>query len=181
VKRWIAAISCLLFVLAGCGGSSGSAKKRPNSKKFNDPAFAITFYYPKSLKFSDNPSIAKIAGGAGSTEARALALDNDNLILVRRLRLSANITGSNVEKIKAELDRAVGSLGAKVTSSKKVKYAGLPGYTYDFALTEPSKEGHRLTSLFDGNVQYNVNCQYTTKRAPILKACREALDSLEHR
>jgi hypothetical protein len=175
------ALICLATLAGGCGGSPGEIKRPPNAKKFNDPAFAITFYYPKNLKFADNPSIAKVAGGAGSTEARALALDNDNLILVRRLSLNAKITSSNVDSIRGELERAVKSLGASVSSSKKVMYAGLPGYTYDFDLTEPAREGHRLTSLFDGRVQYNVNCQYTTQRARVLAACREALDTLEHR
>jgi len=61
-----------------------------------------------------------------------------------------------------------------------VEYGGLPGYGYVVDLTDPAQGQSRIAVLFDGGVEYLVNCQSTPdSRDRIEKACGTVLDSLE--
>jgi hypothetical protein len=55
------------------------------------------------------------------------------------------------------------------------------GYEYVIDVAQPAQGQSRLAVLFDGKVEYLVNCRSTPdQRDKIEKGCRTVLDSIKH-
>ena len=65
----------------------------------------------------------------------------------------------------------------------KVQFGGLPGLQYDDIKTEEPANGQsRLVFLFDGPIEYLVNCQSTPeKQAEVARACERVLTTMTKR
>jgi hypothetical protein len=174
--RRVASASALLAIvaLAGCGGSGGGG-----DETFKDPAVPVTFSYPSSFQTDTDPSFSGSAGGSAAF-TRALALDDDNAIVVETFDLTVAITPSNVQKVKPELDNVVDQLAESPASAKPAEFGGLPGFEYTIDLTNPTDGQSRLVFLFDGKTEIELNCQSTPeKRADLTEACDQMLSTLQ--
>ena len=151
-------------------------------EKFDESEFGITFEYPRDLEETDDVSLTSQLG-SGAEETRALALNENNALIVQKYRLNIDVNEGNLEStVKPELDNLLGqvSAGAK---SVRTDYGGLPALEFkSIKLTNPSNGTSRLVFLFDGRDEYELNCQWTPdEREKIQDACEKALDTLEKR
>ena len=169
----------LLVLVAGCGGGGGGSADEPQT--FSDSGFGITFEYPGNFELRDDVNVGATAGGAAK-ERRAVTLDGDNMILISKYELRTAIDESNVDQVKSEADRVFTQLAGTSLSGDRVTVGGLPGYEYNFDVADPENGRSRVTMLFDGRAQYNLNCQSTpAKRDELDRACRRALETLERK
>ena len=178
MRRRSLAPLCLLALttaLAACGGDDEGG-----AKTFEDSAYDITFEYPEELTLRNDPTVSSSAGGEAK-ERKALALDEDNLILVEKYGpLRVDVNEDNLEQVKGELDGVVGQATGETVSGKKTEAGGLPGYEYTVKLDKPAGGESRLVFLFKDKFEYELNCQYTDKgREKIREACDQALETLK--
>ena len=157
---------------SGCGGSGGG--------RYEETGFDITFEIPAGFHVGHDIRVSRSAGATPADRA-AVAIDEDNLIVVQRYNLNATITATNLAKFKSEVDKVITSLAGKKVSGHEVTYGNLPGYEYVISISQPAKGESRLAVLFDRATEYLVNCQSTpAQRDKIEKGCRTVLDSIEH-
>jgi hypothetical protein len=150
-------------------------------KTFAAKGIGITFAYPAAFRKIDSITFQKSAGSKAAARG-AVALDRVNLIIVSRYDLRVSITATNLGRFKAEVDSVIGRLAGKRVSGRRVKHGGLPGYGYVIELGTPKHGVSRMTVLFDGPVEYLINCQSTPpKRAALDAGCRKALATLKRR
>ncbi len=80
--------------------------------------------------------------------------------------------------LKAEFDRLVAQISSTEATGLLGKTAGFPSIDYSGLAVNGAET--RLIALFDGDVEYLVNCQSTRKgRADIAKACKQVLDTVK--
>jgi hypothetical protein len=179
----------LVLLASACGGGGGGGGR------YEETGLNITFSIPDGFAVAHNLATAKSAGskpvdqaGVGPTidcpegAHQQTCTDPNNLIVVQRFNLNpgASITAKNIGSVKAELDGVIGNLAGKTVSGHEAEYGGLPGYEYVVDLTDPVQGRSRIAVLFDGGVEYLVNCQSTPDSVDrIEKACRTVLDSIE--
>jgi hypothetical protein len=170
-----AALTLALLLAVGaaaCGGGDGE-------NTFEEDGFEITFEYPGEFEEVDDIRVSSTAGSA-STERAGVGLDEHNLLIVSRFDLRREVTAENVEGVKAELDSVVGQAAGRELDGERVTYGGLPGYEYEFDITDPVDARSRFIAVFDGAVEYTLNCQATEeKRTEVGEACELALSTLE--
>ena len=179
VRAWIAPallLSISVLAVTGCG------EDESEEKTFRDPAFPLSFKYPGEFEFADDISLNTQVGGDPDGESKGVRLDEENGIVLQQFTLTAEVTASNLERVKPELDGVVGQAARSAVSGKRVTAAGLPGYLYVVDVPKPAGARSRLTILFDGRREYTINCQFTkSRRREIERACRRALGTLELR
>jgi hypothetical protein len=173
-RTCLAALSLtLIAATAACGGGDGDG-----TETFEEEGFAFTFEYPSSLEETSDVSYSSTAGGAAE-DARALGLDDRNAIVVSRYRLNVAVTAENVDQVKPEADDLISGLAGTELSGKQVQIGGFPGFEYTFDLEDPPEGRSRFFLLFDGKIEYTLNCQSTPdKRDELQAACRQAVDTL---
>lgn len=173
--RWIGLVFCALALVLGASACGGGG-----SGRYEETGLNITFKIPGGFHVAHDLSISK-SSGANAADQAAVAIDEDNLIIVQRYNLNASVTKDNLSNFKGEVDKVIGTLAGKAVSGHEVEYGGLPGYEYVIDIDQPAQGQSRLAVLFDGNVEYLVNCQSTPEqRDKVEKGCRTALDSIEH-
>ena len=166
-------------LLAGCGSDEGDE----SATRFDEEGFDISFEYPEEMNEADNVTIAS---GAGSS-AKATAgvgfgkKDTKDVIIVQRYDLNLAIGEDNLGRAKAELDPLVAQISPSAPSGDTGKVRGFPSIEYrGLRVREIDGARTRLVALFDGDVEYLVNCQSTPKRrADIDKACAQVLETVE--
>jgi hypothetical protein len=164
-------VAALALGLSACAGSGGG--------RYEETGLNITFKIPGGFHIAHDIRVTKSAG-ANAVDEAGVALDTNNLIIVQRYNLNTAINAENLSKYKGDVDRVIGSLAGKKVSGHQVEYGGLPGYEYVIHVANPAKGESRMAVLFDGNVEYLVNCQSTPdKRDKIEKGCRTVLDSIK--
>lgn len=169
--------AALLGALAGCGGGGdGSAS---SEKTFTHEDFAISFKYPGNLKESRVGETAQSAGGEPVAQT-ALAVDEANAIFLAKYDVNAEVTRENIGTFVPQVDQVVQQLTGNPISGTTVEVGGLPGVRYDdVALAKPPQGQSRLVFLFDGSVEYLVNCQSTPEeRGEITRACDRVLTTM---
>lgn len=150
-------------------------------KTFEAKGIGITFKYPEPFKQIAAVTFQKSAGSKAVARG-AVALDKVNLIIVSRYNLRVAITAGNLAKFKREVDSVIAQLAGKPVSGKRTVHGGLPGYEYVISLTSPARAVSRMSVLFDGDVEYLINCQSTPPQRTKLDAgCRVALATLKRR
>ena len=161
------------LVAAGCGGGGSS------TGVFDVAGFGVTFEYPlKQFDIGFDLEFGSETGGNPAAQA-GLVLDKDNAIILLRYDLNVSITKDNLSKFKGEIDAVVAKLAEKKVSGLEVEYGELPGYEYAIDLRRLASGQSRIAVLFDGEVEYFVNCQSTeAQRETLEDACRRALDTL---
>jgi hypothetical protein len=175
------AVVVLVAVAAGCGGSASSAEETSSAARFDRRGFDITFEYPRDFTPDDNLRFATTAGERQSAST-AIGLDRENVIVVSRYELLRPVTAENIVDVKAEVDGVITKLAGKQHSGRLIEYGGLPGYAYNVRLSAPQEGLSRVYVLFDGDVEYFLNCQSTPDVRYVLDAaCRQALDTLDRK
>jgi hypothetical protein len=165
--------------LAGCGSDGDS------SSRFEESGIDITFEFPEEMNEADN---VMIASGAGSS-AKATAgvgygeKNTKDVIIVQRYDLNVPIDAGNLKRAKAELDPLVAQISPGAPKGETGEIGGFPSIDYrNLKVRQIDGATSRLIALFDGDVEYLINCQSTPKRrADIEKACRQALDTVERK
>jgi hypothetical protein len=189
----VRALSLVLLLLslafAGCGGDdsgddgdggSGSGASAETAS-FDADGFDITFDYPEDMDLREEVTVNESAG-AEATETVALAFDEDDAIVVQRFDLNIEITDENLAMAKTELDGVIAQIDPEAGSGEPVDVGGFPGFEYDLALEQPEGARSRYTVIFDGDVEYIINCQATDeRREDMAAACETALGSVESR
>lgn len=171
----VAVVVALVAALAGCG-DDGDA---PAEKTFRDDAFSLTFRYPSNFKPVEASKPSRSAGGEPVAHT-ALAIDEANAIFVARYNLDATVTSDNLASILPEVDSLVSQLAGEPARGRTVEVGGLPAIEYDDVdLAEPPEGKSRLVAIFDGPVEYMLNCQSTPEeREEITRGCDLALRTL---
>lgn len=171
----VAVVVALLVALAGCGDDGDT----PAEKTFRDDAFSLTFKYPGKFKAVEASKPSRSAGGEPVAHT-ALAIDEANAIFLARYDLAAAVTSDNLASIVPEVDSLVSQLAGEPASGRTVEVGGLPAIQYDDVdLEEPPEGKSRLVAIFDGSVEYMLNCQSTPEeREEITRGCDLALRTL---
>jgi hypothetical protein len=162
----------LVLLASACGGGGGG--------RYEETGLDITFSIPGGFNIAHDVSVSK-SSGANAVDQAAVSIDQDNLVIVQRYNLNTAITAENLAKFKGEVDKVIGQLAGKPVSGREVEHGGLPGYEYVIDLAQPAQGQSRLAVLFDGKVEYLVNCQSTPdQRDKVENGCRTVLDSIRH-
>jgi len=178
VRRTLSLIAAAI-VLAGCGSDDDG------SARFDENGFDITFEYPDEMNEADNVTIAS---GAGSSAKATAGIgygekDTKDVIIVQRYDLNVPIDAGNLRRAKAELDPLVAQIAPGAPEGDTGEIRGFPSIDYkglDVRQIDGAKT--RLVALFDGDVEYLINCQSTPKRrTDIETACRRVLDTVERK
>ena len=178
MRRLILSLTCLATLAAG---PAACGEDEAETKTFDERGFDITFDYPGDFKVRDDVSVSGTSGGSAQ-ERTALALDDENLLVVEKYELNIAVTEDNLDQIKRELDGVVEQATGKEAEGRKTEVGGLPGYEYTVGLSKPEKGESRLVFLFRDKVEYELNCQSTPeKREQIQEACDQALETLKER
>ena len=166
--------AALFGTLAGCGGDDASSEKT-----FSHGDFAISFKYPGTLQQGQVKAVAESAGGEPLAQT-ALAVDEANAIFLAKYDVNAEVTPENIDAFVPQVDQVVHQLTGSPVSGRTVEVGGLPGVRYDgVGLRTPPQGQSRLVFLFDGSVEYLVNCQSTPEeREEIIRACDRVLTTL---
>jgi hypothetical protein len=173
---WVGALTGVVALALALPAYAGRG-----DKTFEADGIGITFKYPSSFKPAKTVTVHKSAGSKAVARG-AVALDKLNLITVSRYDLRVAITAKNLGRFKGEVDSVIGQLARKRVSGRRVDHGGLPGYEYVISLSKPERAVSRMSVLFDGAVEYLLNCQSTPpKRAELEAGCRKALSTLKRR
>jgi hypothetical protein len=172
--RLLAATLATLGALAlgACGDDDDSPVT------FENEGFPFTFEYPGDWEESDDVSIDQSLGGA-SEETTAVALDDENGIVLQRYTLQKSVDENNLDLAQQEIEGLLTQVDP-AAKSKTTEIAGLPALTVE-SLQVPSIDSgeSRLVFLFDGDQEYLINCQSTEEsRAEIADACDTAVRTL---
>jgi hypothetical protein len=178
----------LCLAIAGCGGDDGgdgsgggSGEPAADTASFDADGFEITFDYPEEMQLREEVTVNESAG-AEAAETVAVAYDEDDAIVVQRFDLNIEVNEDNLDMAKTELDGVIAQIDPEAGSGERVDVGGFPGFEYDLALEEPAGARSRYTVIFDGNVEYIINCQATEeRREDMAAACETALGSVESR
>jgi hypothetical protein len=163
-------LSAIALALAACGDESDAT--------FDQQGFPFAFEYPHAFEEVDDVNIDSNLG-ASADQTAAIAIGDDDLILVERFTLNRAIDRSDLGAAKRQFDDLFRQIDPTV-SSRASEVAGLPALTID-QVEIPSVEGgqSRFVALLDGDQEYLFNCQSTPDhREEIEQACDMALETL---
>ena len=176
----LAAVLCLTAALAagGCGSSDDDGQAE-GTKAFEAKGIDITFDYPEEMKKSSEVELGETVGAKAKVTA-GVGFDKRNAIIVQRFDLKREINEGDLEAVKPEVDRLLEQALTKFADGQPTEVGGLPALQYEFEVQGRPGERSRLLVIFDGDVEYTINCQSNEKRREEMdKACRTALDSVE--
>ncbi len=162
----------VLALVAGCGGSD-------EPKTFDENGFAISFRYPGDLERTEDVDIAQSAGQASETVA--LASSSDNAIFVQRYDLQRSVTPEDGPAVKEELDSVLADLAGSSLEGERIDVEGAAlAFRYEIPrLSEPEDGRSTIVALFEGDVEYFLNCQSVPDgREELDEACDQAIDTL---
>jgi hypothetical protein len=182
-----------VLALSACGSSSshsvsnvtatGSAAG-PGTKQFSAPGMALHFNYPASFRVVPLAQSKRIAGNTGQASHAAVGTGQYDLLIVTRFpNRPVPVTSSNISKLKSQFDAAASSALGRPLSSTVGTVGGLPALSFPAApvVGLPTSATSRITNVFVGDDEYELNCQYTPRgAATISAACNEMLSTLSH-
>ncbi|MDQ3759499.1 MAG: hypothetical protein M3331_06130 [Actinomycetota bacterium] len=174
LQRLTPAVVALLLVVPGCGGDGGE-----ETSTFEDDDFPFTFEYPSEWEETGGVTIDQELG-AQPDETLAIALDEDDTILVQRFTLALEVSEDNLNMAKEEFDSLIQQLDPN-SETEETEVAGYPALTTDaIPLTTPEDGESVITILFDGDQEYLINCQSTPEeREAVEAACDMVVESIE--
>ena len=189
----IALLVALMMVAAACGGSDGGGAEDTAGEDGGEETAvntysenSVTFDYPEEWQeFSADAA----ASSMGSNELwdTTVGPDDTNLVNITAYQLNIEVTDENIADIEAELDgviqQVVDQAGGTVASGPtQTTLAGFPAYEYEWSGVQVDGEAKdsRAVFLFDGDVEYFMNCQYSTEtEEDVLAGCQLILDTFE--
>jgi hypothetical protein len=149
---------------------------------FRAPGMAIHFRVPARFHQVQLAQSKRIAGNTGHASHAALGTGPFDLLIVTRFpKRPIPVTPKNISQLKPQFDAAVGSALGRRMSSTIATLGGLPALSYPPApvVGLPTQATSRITNVFVGDDQYELNCQYTPRAAgTITAACNEMLRTL---
>jgi hypothetical protein len=185
------ALALTLLGLVGCGGASHSAISTATVtgggsglavKTFSAAGIALHFTFPASLRTMQLAQSKRVAGNAARATHAAVGTGNYDLLIVTRFpRRPIPVTARNLHALKPQFDRAMSAALGQPIAAATGTVGGLPALSYPPAAVEglPVKATSRITEVFVGDDEYELNCQYTAKGAPtITAACNQMLATL---
>ncbi|PZS23012.1 MAG: hypothetical protein DLM61_24805 [Pseudonocardiales bacterium] len=154
--------------LAGCGSSDKGSGSSTEEQSQGSQTFMATkdlplsFSYPTGLRRGSLTTNQNLGGGRPVGTA-GLGLDHDNVIGVSRYRLRkpANLDDPGFRRA---LDALVSKLSLRhrgAASGRRVRFGGVPGLQYRIRVAKPASARSRVTFLFDGTTEYEIDCQST--------------------
>jgi hypothetical protein len=187
------ALLATVLVLAGCGGSShrtitdvtatsGTPGAGGGGKSFTARGMAVRFTYPSAFRTVRLAQSKRTAGNASRASHAAVGIGVYDLLIVTRFpNRPIPVTHRNISRLRAQFDAAISSaLGRRLTSTIET-VDRLPALAYPPApvVGLPLKATSRITEVFVGHDEYELNCQYTPKAAArINAACDQMLATL---
>jgi hypothetical protein len=185
------ALLVALPALGGCGGASHGAarsttgtgaRSAPGGKTFSAPGMALHFTFPASLRTMRLAPSKRVAGNAAQASHSAVGTGVYDLLIVTRFpRRPIPITARNIYKLKVQFDGAMSAALGHPIASAIGTIGGLPALSYPPSPVAglPVKATSRITEVFLGDDEYELNCQYTPKAAPTISAaCDQMLATL---
>ena len=190
--RMLVAVAALGGALAGCSGDSDSSSPPPDEvtttvaapatgSVFTDTRFAFNFRYPKGWEQVEVESEPDLTAGGRPTARVAVGFDNDNGVLLSRFELSDVVTAEELPDQVSELDGIFSQFAGRPMSGTVTEVGGIPAVSYEeFALPgDPNQRSSRVVVLFDGDVEYQLNCQSTPEGLDQLnEGCDQMLATL---
>jgi hypothetical protein len=178
-------LALLALLFAGCGDDDEADDPAPavpgaaSNETFEVDGIDLTFEYPEDLQERGDIEFSRSAGSAAAATG-GVGIDETNLIAVQRFDLETEVTENNLGRVKREADTLFSQLAGDRADGKRTTVAGLPALEYRIDLEDPADARTRAVAVFDGDVQYLINCQSTPDQAErIAAACQLALETLE--
>jgi hypothetical protein len=177
------------LALAGCGSGHQISNVTPTNapagagqKLFSAPGMAIHFRFPSNFHTVTLAPSKRIAGNTGQASHAAIGVGPFDLLIVTRFpKRPIPVTAQNVTKLRPQFDAAVSSaLGHRVASTVGT-VGGRPALLYPAApvVGLPTPSTSKITNVFVGDDEYELNCQYTPKAVVAINAaCAEMLSTL---
>ncbi len=179
------------LALGACGSSSSHSVSNvtatgtaagPGTKRFSAPGMALHFDYPASFRVVPLAESKRVAGNTGQASHAAVGTGPYDLLIVTRFpNRPVPVTSSNISKLKSQFDAAASSALGRQLSSTVTTVGGLPALSFPAApvLGLPTHATSRITNVFYGDDEYELNCQYTPNgAATISAACNAMLSTL---
>ena len=168
---WLAAVALGAIGLIACGDSGPAT--------FEEDGFPFTFEYPDGFEVSDDPTFSQNLGGE-SDETVAVAVNDDNGIVLQKFTLRAEVDQTNLSVAKDEIDGLIAGVDADAQGGEAGETAGFPSLEYGLVkLTTPEDGESRILFLFEGDQEYVLNCQSTPdEREEIAAACDRMLETV---
>jgi hypothetical protein len=167
LKVTIGPVALACVVLSGCGGGGGDGTAE---KTFDGDGY--TFTYPGGWEERD----VSAAGGEGG---RVIALgppEGADILAVGASLLDISVTDENLAEysrdLVSETDEVFREAGGGVTTSaERTTLAGLPALRFDATATnlDGIETRSHVTLVYDGNIEYFMNCQFTLEHAVEMK------------
>jgi hypothetical protein len=169
--RVLLLLAGLALLPAACGSD--------DPEMFDEEGFGITFEYPGDFERTTDIDVDKGVGEA--TDSVALATSEDNAIFVQRYELDRTVTPDDAEAVKAELDGVLSQLAGTEITGKRIDAGGPLAFRYEIEKLQTPENGRStIVAVFDGDVEYFINCQSVPDgREEIDEACEEAIETLE--
>lgn len=177
-------LALLAAFAAGCGGDDDAdggngGQEAASSETFERDGFDLTFDYPSDFEERDDIEFSRSAG-SGAAATAGVGIDETNVIAVQRFDLDKEVTQGNLDRVQREADALFSQLAGEEVEGEQTRVAELPALEYTIELQDPEDAETRAIAIFDGNVQYLVNCQSTPEgRVRVNAACDLALDTAE--
>lgn len=172
----VLAFTLAIAVLVGCGGDK--------EKVFTTPTYPFTFDYPNGWAVARDAKFS-FGGATGERSVSVVYKNPDDQVAITQYKLKktlpAGING-NQKEVDGIVKRLAKQASGSASDAKIVSHGGIPGYEYIVEYSTPGGKPvqNRMTFLFKGNDEFQIQCQSTEKnRAAVEKGCRQILDSLK--
>jgi hypothetical protein len=180
-----------LVLAAGCGGEDAepqptegeaATKAQPGNTLVKGDGY--TFEYPEELEPSE---VEFLENSPGEIEQNALFAGDFDLVALILYKLEPSVEPDEVDEYTKAYDSSYRELvrntkGTIASGPDEIELDGIPGlrYTGTTGLKGGGTAETKTTILFDGDVQYYFECQWTPKHAPAIKrACQVVLDTFD--
>jgi hypothetical protein len=192
VPALIALIVALMMVAVACGGSDSGSGDTGEGGDSDDAAVNtysendVTFDYPENWEEFDADAAA-MSPDSNEVWSTTVGPDDTNLVNITAYELNIDVTDENIADIQQELDTViqgvVNQAGGEIASGPtQGTLAGFPSYEYQWTGVQVDGESKdsRAVFLFNNNVEYFLNCQYSADaEEDVLAGCQLILDTFE--
>jgi hypothetical protein len=178
IAKSLAAALVAGALFAGCGGGGGD-------QSFSTPTYPFSFDYPSGWTLSRGANFTYGSNDSAVRSVSAALKEPYDQVTITQYKLRKTLPdGTN--GYQPEVDRIVRRLtkqaGGDASDAKVVQYGGVPGYQY--IVEYPGGAGitlqNKLTFLFKGKYEYQINCQSSEKnRKALNEGCDQILGSLK--
>ncbi|MGI9023523.1 MAG: hypothetical protein ACR2HV_09900 [Acidimicrobiales bacterium] len=148
---------------------------------FADIRFGFNFRYPPEWREGEFAYDPDQTAGVQPAASAAIGFDEDNSVFLTRYDLAQPVGSAELPDQLNELNGVITRFAGETSSGTMTEIGGLPAVTFEeFALQDdPDDRRSRVVFLFDGKVEYEVNCQSTPDgRDEMSRGCDQILSTL---